>query len=79
VSPREEKRLRNKIRDTLRTDHAMVRFLNDLFGAGNYVYDQKTDVLVAPDNDHAGPGRGFIVIERGGDWRKIVIPEAVLQ
>jgi hypothetical protein len=79
MSPLEEKRLRNKSRGTLLTDEAMVRVLDGFFGRDNYVYDQESDVWVAPDRYHTGLGRAFIVIERGCDWRKIVIPPVVLQ
>jgi hypothetical protein len=76
---REEKRLRNKIHEALLTDEAMVCILDDLFGRENYAYDPQNDVWVTPDRDHDGPGRFFIVVQRGGDWRKVVIPAAVLQ
>jgi hypothetical protein len=79
MSMRAEKRLRNKIRKVLLTDEAMVRILDDLFGRENYAYDPQNDVWVTPDRDHGGTGRGFIVVQRGGDWRKVVIPAAVLQ
>jgi hypothetical protein len=79
MSPRAEKRLRNKIRKALLTDEAMIRLLDDLFGPENYTYDPRCDVWVTPDHDHTGPGRGFIVVQRGGDWQKVVLPTAVLQ
>jgi hypothetical protein len=79
MSPRAEKRLRNKIRKALLTDEAMVRFLDDLFGRENYAYDPPADVWVAADPDYTGPGRGFVIIERGGDWQKVVLPPLVLQ
>jgi hypothetical protein len=70
---------RNKIRKALLTDAAMGRFLDDLFGRENYAYDSQNDVWVAPDRDHDGPGRGFIVVQRGGNWKKVVPPTTVLQ
>jgi hypothetical protein len=79
MSPLEEKRLRNKIRGTLLTDEAMVRVLDGFFGRDNYVYDQESDVWVTPDRNHIGPDRAFLVIQRGFEWRKIVIPDAALQ
>jgi hypothetical protein len=79
MTAREEKRLRNKIRKALLTDEAMARILDDLFGRENYAYDPEGDVWVTPDRDHHGPGRGYIVIRRGGNWRTVVIPAAVLQ
>jgi hypothetical protein len=79
MTPREEKRLREKIRNALLTDDAMVRELDRSFGRENYTYDQESDVWITPDRNHVGPGRAFLVIQRGFQWRKIVIPEAVLQ
>jgi hypothetical protein len=79
MSPREEKRQRSKIRNALLTDENMVRALDDLFGPGNYAYDQESDVWVSPDRDYTGPDRGFIVVERGGNWFKAVLPPAVVQ
>ena len=79
MSPREEKRLRIKIPNALLSDAAMVRVLDGFFGRENYVYDPEADLWVASDRDHIGPGRGFIVVQRGCDWRKIVIPEGALQ
>jgi hypothetical protein len=79
MTAREEQRLRTKIRKALLTDEAMVKILDLLFGEGNYTYDQKNDVWVTPDRDYTGPGRGFIVVQRGGDWEKVVLPAAVLQ
>lgn len=57
----------------------MTRFLDGLFGRENYTYDLQNDVWVTPDRDHRGSGRGLIVVQRGGDWRKVVIPTAALQ
>lgn len=75
---REEKRLRNKIRKTLLNDDAMVCILGDLFGRKYYAYDPQNDVWVTPDRDHDGLGHSFIVVQRGGDWRKVVLPPTVL-
>ena len=41
MNAREEKRLRNKIREALLTDQAMVRFMDNLFGRDNYSYNSK--------------------------------------
>jgi hypothetical protein len=79
MSPRAETRLRNKIRKALATDEGMIRFLDDLFGRENYAYDPANDCWVMPDRDHTGPGRGFIVVQRGGNWFKAVLPAAVVQ
>jgi hypothetical protein len=79
MTAREEKRLRNKIRKALLTDEAMVRALDLMFGRENYAYDPANDCWVSPDRDYTGPGRGFIVVERGGNWFKAVLPEVVVQ
>jgi hypothetical protein len=75
----EEQRLQNKIRKALMTDEGMIHFLDDIFGSGNYSHDRHADVWVVVDQDYIGSGRGFVVIERGGDWFKAVIPPDVLQ
>jgi hypothetical protein len=54
----------------------MIRLLDDIWGAGNYAYDRYEDVWVAPDRDYQGPGRGFIVVRRGGDWFAAIVPAA---
>ena len=79
MTAREEKRLRDKIRNALLTDEGMVRFLDDLFGRNNYSYDPTADLWIAPDADYVGDGRGMLVIERGGNWFRAVIPAGVLQ
>jgi hypothetical protein len=79
MSPREEKRLRDKIRNALLTDEGMVQAPDLVFGPRNYAYDPANNCWVSPDRDYTGPGRGFIVMERGGDWFKAVIRPDVLQ
>jgi hypothetical protein len=79
MSPREEKSLRQKIRKALLTDEAMVRFLDDQFGRGNYTYDPEADLWVAADRDRGGAGRGFILMRRGGLWRRIVLSGSAIQ
>ena len=71
--------LRSEIRKALFTDEAMGRFLDDMFGCGNYSRDPEADLWIAKDTEYVGEGRGLIVIKRGGDWYKIVIPSDVLQ
>jgi hypothetical protein len=60
------------------TDVGMARFLNGLFGDGGWTYDRMEDVWLAPDRRHRGPGRGFLVIQRGGNWRAIVVLDRAL-
>jgi hypothetical protein len=79
MTARKANRRRNKIRDALLSDEAMVRLLDHLFGRENYAYDPECDVWITLDQDHIGPGRGFIVVQRGGDWRRIVLSGSALQ
>ena len=58
------------------TDEGMAEFLDALFGAGTWVYDPSEDVWVIPNQKHTGPGRGFVVVERGGTWFTAVLPAA---
>jgi hypothetical protein len=69
------RRVRKALRKATSTDAGMRRFLDDLIGVGNYSYDPKEDVWIAPNSQHTGPGRGFIVIRRGGNWFSTVIPD----
>lgn len=73
---RNQQRILGKLRKRLSTDEGMAKFLDALFGAGSWRYDAAEDVWVIPDKDYTGPGRGFVVVKRGGDWFRAVIPEA---
>jgi hypothetical protein len=64
-----------RLRKALSTDEGITRFLDDLLGRGNYSYDAHEDVWVTPDDKHSGPGRGFVVIRRGGSWFTALFPE----
>ena len=75
---RYRKAVANRLQELLQTDEGMARFLDDLFGVGSYIFDPESDVWVVPDKDHCAPGRGFIIVERGGNWFKSVLPDAVL-
>jgi hypothetical protein len=79
MSPREEKRWREKIRENLQTDEAMIEFLDKTFGRENYTYDTEADIWVVVDPDYAGDGRGLILFKRGGIWQKMVLAQSVLQ
>jgi hypothetical protein len=69
---------RTELQKALSTNEGMTRYLDDLLGVGNYVYDPTADVWVAPDESYEGPGRGFIVMERGGFFSRAVLPDSVL-
>jgi hypothetical protein len=70
--------VRAELQKALSTDEGMNRYLDDLLGAGNYVYDQIADVWVAPDESYEGTGRGFIIMERGGYFSRAVLPGSVV-
>ena len=70
--------VRSELQKALSTNEGMNRYLDNLLGAGNYVYDPDGDVWITPDESHEGPGRGFIIMERGGYFSKAVLPEATL-
>jgi hypothetical protein len=75
-STKDEKRIRAELRSRLMGDAEMARFLDALFGVGTWAYDADEDVWVTPDTKHSGPGRVFIVVERGGNWFKAILPAA---
>jgi hypothetical protein len=80
VTKKEGKRIRAaQINAALLTDEAMSHFMIDVFGRGNFVFDPAADVWVAVDRDYAGEGRGFVVVQRGGDWSHAVIPAGSMQ
>ncbi len=63
------------LRAKLQTDEGMAEFLDKLFGPNNWTYDAAEDVWVTPYPEHTGPGRRYIVIGRGGNWFKTVVPD----
>ena len=67
--------LHRRIRRRVRTDAGMAGFLDKLVGSGNWSYDRDEDVWVVPDRRHTGPGRGFLIVQRGGDWFKSVLSD----
>ena len=67
-----------QLRKITSTDEGMGRFLDAALGVGNYAYDPTEDVWVSPNKDDKGPGRGFIVVKRGGDWFTAVLPDEAL-
>jgi hypothetical protein len=69
---------RRRIIRWLHTDVGMERFLDRFVGPGEWVYDPDADVWVVPDRDYTGSGRALLVVQRGGDWRRVVLPEEAL-
>lgn len=63
----------------LRTKAGMARFLTRLCGADGWAYDEREDCWIVVDDQHNGPGHGYLVVQRGGNWRAIVIPDEVVQ
>lgn len=57
----------------------METFLARVFGPGKVVYDPATDLWIARDKKHRGPGFGFIAIRRGKSCFTGVIPTESLQ
>lgn len=57
----------------------METFLARVFGPGEVVYDAATDLWIARDKKHRGPGFGFIAIRRDKSCFTGVIPTESLQ
>jgi hypothetical protein len=74
--PRLTPALMARIEAALQTDEGMSLYLTRLFGADSFAYDADEDVWVIPDASHQGPGRGFMIMRRGGHWFKAVLPAA---
>jgi hypothetical protein len=68
--------LERRLRAKLQTDEGMASFLDRLVGPNHWTYDADEDVWVTPDTQHVGPGRGFVVVQRGGAWFRAVLPDA---
>lgn len=63
------------LRQMLSTNAGMARFLNELFGPSRWTCDPAEDVWVVAEAEHQEPGRrGFLVVQRGGDWFRAVVP-----
>lgn len=78
MSSESHQSIERRLRHVLRTDAGMAKFLNDLVGASNWTYDQDEDVWVVTDQHHVGPGRGLLIVRRGGSWFKTVLPDAAV-
>jgi hypothetical protein len=61
----------DKAREILQDTGNMNLFMNGMFGAGNWVFDETEDVWVTSNSK----GPGYIVFRRGGDWFVADIPE----
>lgn len=63
----------------LGSDAGMATYLTALFGTAGWTYDRAEDVWVVRDPTHTGPGRGFLVVQRGGSWRSVVVRREAIQ
>ena len=61
-----------------RVTNAMAEIMDLTLGAGRWSYDASEDVWIAPDEKHKGPGRGFIIVRRGGAGFKTVLPDTAV-
>jgi hypothetical protein len=68
--------LHRQLKKQLQKPGEMGRFMDHLFGAGNWRYYPDDDVWVAPDARHIGPGHGYCIVQRDGTWFTAVLPEA---
>jgi uncharacterized protein YggL (DUF469 family) len=64
-----------QMRQALKTDAGMARFMDELIGPGNWHYEESEDLWVTSDRAYSGQGRGYICVRRGGSWFRSEIPE----
>jgi hypothetical protein len=65
---------------SLSTDAGMAAYLTYHLGPAGWAYDPLADQWIVPvDFELDGPGRGFVVLRRGGDWRHVVLPPESVQ
>lgn len=57
----------------------MPRFMNTLFGEGNWLFDEVDNLYIAATPKHQGPGFGFIAVRPDGSFFTGVRPQAVVQ
>ncbi|UEM08151.1 hypothetical protein JL101_036265 (plasmid) [Skermanella rosea] len=48
--------------------------MNKQFGRGAWAYDPLDDLFIVPDPDYAGPGRGFVLVDRARQRKTAKIP-----
>ncbi|GJH38273.1 hypothetical protein CBA19CS91_35970 [Paraburkholderia hospita] len=57
----------------------MPRFMDSLFGKGQWQYDEAEKLYIARDPKYDGPGFGFIAVNPDGTFFTGVRPVGVLQ
>ena len=63
----------DKARQILQDTDTMNKFMDDMFGPGNWIFDPMDDVWVT-SNSKAKGKPGLLVFKRGGDWFVANIP-----
>lgn len=54
-------------------------FLDRLFGPGQWQYDAREHLWIAPDRNYHGPGHQYFCIKANGDWFKAHLDDGVTQ
>jgi hypothetical protein len=57
----------------------MERFLDALFGSGNWFYDPSAHLWIGPNSNHQGQGFGFMAIREDKSYFCGVIPQGAFQ
>jgi len=55
------------------------RFMNKLFGEGNWLFDEAENLYIAANPKHQGPGFGFIAVRPDGSFFTGVRTQTVVQ
>ncbi len=69
--------LRGRINKELAKD--IPRFMDHLFGVGEWFYDESEKLYIAKDKNYSGAGFGFIAVRPDGTFFKGVRPDSVMQ
>jgi hypothetical protein len=51
------------------------RYLNKNFGRGTWKYDPYTSCWIVVDEEHRGPGRGYLIIDHNMKHTEYVLPD----
>lgn len=70
-------KLRDRINKELAKD--IPRFMDHLFGVGEWIYDESEKLYIAKDKNYSGTGFGFIAVRPDGTFFKGVRPDSVMQ